>query len=291
MTGQEWANTQGAPTLLIWLREQDMIWRQVAEEVFLALRPLTPKVDVLWVMLNSLGGDLSAAYQITRRLQATAKEVRVVIPRVAKSAATLITLGCHQVVMHPMAELGPIDTQVEIVRTGKVMSRSTLDVMRSLEYLREFAMNSFVRIANFMSFMSSSSRSTPTLEHMAPAAASVMNALIEPIFSQIDPIQMAECSRLLSVSREYGMRLMEASYSKRTQDERDALLKRMSEDYPAHGFIIDVKEAQSLGLNAREATEQELNLLDLGVTFAGGKGRSVRLFQPEGAQPASATAR
>ncbi|MFP2960512.1 SDH family Clp fold serine proteinase [Myxococcus sp. 1LA] len=278
---QLWANSHGAPTLTIWLRDQDSIRRGIAEEVFRELQPLSTPVDELWVMLNSVGGDLNGAYQIARRLQSTAKTVRVVIPRMAKSAATLITLGCHEVVMHPLAELGPIDTQTDVLRAGKRMMRSTLDVMRSIEYLREFAMNSYVRVAKFLVDYSATTPYQLPIEQATPSAATVMNALVEPIFSQIDPIQMAECYRLLDVSREYGRRLMSVSYTTMAEGKREDLLSKMAEGYPAHGFIIDFKEAEELGLRSREATPDERTLLDFGVIFAGDRVRSIKLYQPQ----------
>ena len=47
--------------------------------------------------------------------------------------------------MHPLAELGPLDAQVETVRGKQRTMRSTLDAIKSLDYLRTFAVDTFDR--------------------------------------------------------------------------------------------------------------------------------------------------
>ncbi len=276
MAGQAWATHANAPTLVIWLRDEDMITRRTAERVFTALQPLASPVPHLWVILNSLGGVLHGAYHIARRLQAAADQVHVVIPRMAKSAATLITLGCHEVVMHPMAELGPIDTQTAVVRDDTIRQLSTLDALKSLEYLREYAVSSFTEVAESLAEM----HSELTFKASSTIGASVMRGLVDPLFSRIDPIQVGEIFRALDVSREYGKRLVTHSYGKLSEDERERLVRTLAEDYPAHGFVIDLEEARLLGLNVRETTSKERGIVDFGVNFAEGRAQLVKLYQP-----------
>lgn len=275
LAARAWTARTQMPTLVIWLPGYEEITRAVAEEVFLALRKLEGVPETLWVMLNSLGGDLSAAYQIARQLQLRSKRVHVLVPRRAKSAATLITLGCHEVVMHPMAELGPIDTQVTVVRDGTKVSRSTLDGLKSLEYLREFAVTQYVRTLWML-------RETEnmTVEGASRLATGVMSALADPLFGRIDPLQMGEFFRLLETSREYGRRLLEVSYADKSAAERRQLLAAFVESYPAHGFIIDVVEARAMGLRASMADEGQRTILDFSIAFGEGRGRVVDLFLP-----------
>lgn len=270
MGAQMWAERMKAPTLMMWLNEDEEIDRGLSENVFFALGRLESKPEVLWVMLNSRGGDLSAAYQITRRLQAAAKRVHVVIPRMAKSAATLIALGCHEVVMHPMAELGPIDTQISVVRNGAQAQRSTLDGLKSLEYLREYGIETFARTVWLLRDMGL------TTQVASKLADDVMSAITGPIFGKIDPVQMGEVYRRLDTSREYARRLLAHSYDEMPVPQRTRLLKKFVEGYPAHGFIIDVDEAKELGLRAAEANGAQRQVLDFSVAFSG-SGRLVDL--------------
>jgi ClpP class serine protease len=65
----------------------------------------------LHLMLNSLGGDGEAAIRLVRSAQERCRKLTVVIPDQAKSAATLIALGAHSLIMGPASDLGPIDPQ------------------------------------------------------------------------------------------------------------------------------------------------------------------------------------
>ncbi len=69
-----------------------------------------PAID-LHLLLRSLGGDGETAIRLVRSAQSRCRELTVIIPDQAKSAATLLTLGAHHILMSPMSDLGPIDPQ------------------------------------------------------------------------------------------------------------------------------------------------------------------------------------
>ena len=64
------------------------------------------------LMLASPGGDGEAAVRLARSMQARCRELTVIIPTEAKSAATLLALGAHRIVMAPYSDLGPVDPQL-----------------------------------------------------------------------------------------------------------------------------------------------------------------------------------
>ena len=65
----------------------------------------------LHLMLHSPGGDGETAIRIVRAAQSRCKELTVIVPDQAKSAATLLSLGAHHIMMGPASDLGPIDPQ------------------------------------------------------------------------------------------------------------------------------------------------------------------------------------
>ncbi len=70
------------------------------------------------LVLNSPGGDGLAAERIINIIRSFSRNnFEVIIPHMAKSAATMISLGAKNVVMSDTSELGPIDPQV-IIREG-----------------------------------------------------------------------------------------------------------------------------------------------------------------------------
>ena len=66
------------------------------------------------LLLDSPGGDGEVAIRIVRAAQSRCKELTVIVPDQAKSAATLLSLGAHHIVMGPASDLGPIDPQFYI---------------------------------------------------------------------------------------------------------------------------------------------------------------------------------
>ena len=77
------------------------------EEVLLDAEPAKD----LHLVLVSPGGYGDAAIRLVRGAQARCRELVVLVPDQAKSAATLFALGAHRIVMGPMSDLGPIDPQ------------------------------------------------------------------------------------------------------------------------------------------------------------------------------------
>ncbi len=66
----------------------------------------------LTLIINSLGGDPLGAERIVRVCREYTKgDFDVMVPRSAKSAATMICLGANKIYMGPTSELGPIDPQ------------------------------------------------------------------------------------------------------------------------------------------------------------------------------------
>lgn len=68
------------------------------------------------VMPYSPGGLPEAADSIVHILRSKFDHVRFIIPSVAKSAATMIALSGHELLMEHNAELGPIDPQFRLVK-------------------------------------------------------------------------------------------------------------------------------------------------------------------------------
>ncbi len=63
------------------------------------------------LILHSRGGSIEPAYLISKTCRENSQEFSVAVPRRAKSAATLISLGAKSIHMGHMSELGPIDPQ------------------------------------------------------------------------------------------------------------------------------------------------------------------------------------
>ncbi len=66
----------------------------------------------LHILLSSPGGDGEVALRMVRAMQQCCRELTVVVPDMAKSAATILCLGADHILMGPSGDLGPIDPQM-----------------------------------------------------------------------------------------------------------------------------------------------------------------------------------
>lgn len=88
----------------------------------------------LHLMLCSPGGDGEVAIRLARMAQAACDSFVVVVPEIAKSAATILTLGADEVIMGPTSDLGPIDPQIFLPDRGFVSAKDLIaSVTRAIE--------------------------------------------------------------------------------------------------------------------------------------------------------------
>jgi len=78
--------------------------------------------DQINLLLHSPGGDGTIVEKMVdmcrSHLSGQNRKLRVIVPNIAKSAATVLALGADQILMGYCSELGPIDPQVPIVVSG-----------------------------------------------------------------------------------------------------------------------------------------------------------------------------
>jgi len=80
----------------------------------------------MYIIIESPGGDINVAIKIVKMLRAAFPEgFSIIVPNIAKSAATMLVLGADEVIMGPSSELGPIDPQI-IVLTGNPQQPTTI---------------------------------------------------------------------------------------------------------------------------------------------------------------------
>jgi hypothetical protein len=73
-----------------------------------------PEKD-LHILLWSPGGDGETAIRLVRIAQSRCRELTIVVPDQAKSAATLLAIGAHHIMMGPASDLGPVDPQFKLL--------------------------------------------------------------------------------------------------------------------------------------------------------------------------------
>jgi len=180
----------------------------------------TSSVDVL---IHSSGGDALAAWKLMSVLRERFDQVSVLVPFMAFSAATIFALGADEIVMHPHASLGPIDPQMTIALPEG--SR------------REF---SYEDVGAFLRFLAEDVRITEQVH---------VSAIVDRLFSAVDPLNVGAARRASELSSSVGERLL-LMHMKSVEDRARA--KQIAEDlnksFFAHGDAVSKSRAQALKL-------------------------------------------
>lgn len=91
-----------------------------------------PSVD-LHMILDSPGGDGEVAVRMARSAQRRCNEFTVIVPDMAKSAATILAMGAHHILMGPASDLGPVDPQFQLGNDGGVALVAAKDIIAAVE--------------------------------------------------------------------------------------------------------------------------------------------------------------
>ena len=189
------------------------------------------------------------------------EDIEVLVPNIAKSAATFFCLAADSIYMGRHGELGPLDPQM-LDRTGSARPVSALESFHSLEHLLNYSIDSLYGIVQLLQTMSP--MDTP---NALERSHQLFAAIASPLYSQVDPHELGESGRALQESEEYAIRVMERwGYADISEDTRQQIARRLVRDYPTHGFVIDLVEAQTIGLKA-EPMEAESDAICQAIIY------------------------
>jgi membrane-bound ClpP family serine protease len=180
------------------------------DRVFEALTAENPARDhdVLLVLLSS-GGSIEPAYQISKLCKQYSKTKFVVtVPRQAKSAATLISLGADEIHMGPLGQLGPIDPQL-----GSLPALGVSQALQSIAQLSQQYPGSSEMFARYL----------------------VMALTVE---------QIGYSQRVCESAAQYAERLL-ATKKKKLPKPASVIANELVHEYKDHGFVIDLDEART----------------------------------------------
>jgi ATP-dependent protease ClpP protease subunit len=179
-------------------------------------------VENLDLFLVSFGGDIDSAFKIVSLCRQHCKKFSVIVPFLAKSAATLLSLGSDEVVMGPISELGPIDPQIRHPENG---------IWGPAQALRDFL--------RFVENRVSTSKDP------------VLTAnLLMPIIEKLDPWVLGNFERSNMVAVQYAEKLLGKYMLNGEPNEKvKEMTKKLTEGYYSHGYGIDVDESKDIGIN------------------------------------------
>ncbi len=179
----------------------------------------------LCLMLNSIGGDTIAAERIVQTCRVYAKGTfEVLVPRRAKSAATIIALGADRILMGETSALGRIDPQVVISGSDGIESVMPADII----------------IQSYDDLMTK---------------ATCADGRLEPYIQQLSKYDAREIERLrrsVILAEDMAIKLLKSRML--TKVKRDLIKKKIAlflepSMTKAHGRDIYYHDVQQIGLN------------------------------------------
>ena len=186
----------------------------------------TKKIDLF---LFSYGGAVDTAYKVVTLIREFCDEFAVIVPFVAKSAASMLVLGADEVVMGPISELGPIGPLVVHPLYREILI-PVQAVWHCLDYLQRLIIDSY-----------------------DPEVASV---IVTPLLNKLDPWLIGDYEKTLKASRQYAETLLSHYMLKDDPERVLSVTQALTEGYFSHEYPIGRREAKELGLKVTEANDE-----------------------------------
>lgn len=209
----------------------------VVDDIFQDLRTKYKECNGrLNIIVDSGGGDIDAAYNLAMLFRKYGTiELNFIVPRWAKSAATLLVCSGDKIFMSPIAELGPLDPQITQFNLleGRIERFSPLHIEATLNMIRQEFEKGNDKFAQ---------------------------GLMERLQF---PLTLGGFIKYHEIGEQYLVKLLETRMftgGKKTGDAK-AIAKILNKGYADHGFCINIDEAKSIGLEVRDLEGEELGVV------------------------------
>lgn len=195
------------------------------------------------LLVHSPGGDGTICEKIVdicrSHLVGNNRKFRVIVPNVAKSAATILALGTDEIIMGYTSELGPIDPQVPIVVSGTTQWVSAFSFVEARDKLLE-------------QITKATKKKEPTVGLLTQLAG-----LNVPFTDEMEnQIQFAKKTAITLLNK-YMLAPIHTKPVQRHKESIGIAEKLLSKVvFPTHGYYISGQTAKEMGL--------QIELLDKG---------------------------
>ena len=224
---------RGRPCYPLLLGDQN-IGRGLVDKVYGDLRSQEEPSAQLDVLVDSGGGDIDAAYNLALLFRRYGTDqLTFIVPRWAKSAATLLICGGDEILMTPVAELGPLDPQITQMNPleQRVERFSPLHIESTLQLIRDEFTKGNTQLA-------------------------------EGLMQRLQfPLTLGSFKKSLDIGREYVEKLLASRMLKGDDAAVKGVGEAITSGYADHSWCITIGEAGELGLKASELTADALEVV------------------------------
>ena len=239
--------SRGSKVISLFYPSPSTITRDTVSDVYDLLKSeIKEPVDKLDIIMDSSGGDIDASFHIVKILRRFIKpegELTFIIPRYAKSAATLIACGGDKICMGPTSEIGPLDPQITriSIENGIPVAKesfSPLAISSTIDFLKELIKTGIEEGAE---------------ENMVLAGMLVDKLL---------PLSLGQYLKSLDIGKAYTKKLLSTKMFKGSDEEKiEEISEKLVRGYSHHGYCIDLDEVRDIGLVVEEPDAKEWEVI------------------------------
>ncbi|MEW6717533.1 MAG: hypothetical protein AB1345_08525 [Chloroflexota bacterium] len=232
---KKWIEVRDGIPCLSLLIDPRLIDATLIDDVYDELREnFTEDDGRLDVIVHSGGGDIDAAYNLAQLLRRYgSKHLAFIVPRWAKSAATMLVCAGDKILMTPVAELGPLDPQITEMNPleGRLERFSPLHIDSTLQLIRDEYSSGNAKLA-------------------------------EGLLQRLQfPLTLGKYRWAIKIGREYITKLLSSRMLKNKKDVVEDIAQNLTTGFADHAYCIGLEEAQKLGLAAEELTKEQTDII------------------------------
>ncbi len=195
-------------------------------------------IEKLDIFLCSNGGSGALPWRLVSLFREYAQTLGVILPYRAYSAATMVALGADEIVMHPFAEMGPIDPTVSN-EFNPVDPHTQQRVGISVEDVKAYV--AFVK------------------ESVGIRHEDELIKAIEVLAEKVHPLALGNVERFVSQSRMIARKILLTHMNPSEQHKIEEIVETLASKLYFHGHPINRQEARTeLGLKVAEQLSPEL---------------------------------
>ena len=188
-------------------------------------------------LIVSNGGDPIISLRIMSLLRERFDKISVLLPYVAYSAATVLSLGADEIVMHPYSNLGPVDPQLTVSHKDDSGNQERL----------QFSSEDLV---NYIDFIRKDVGVTDQ-QHLVSS--------VQPLIKDVGSLAIGSAKRGQMLSLALSERMLSSHISDANQVK--TISRALNSSYYHHGYAVGRKEAQEIGLPIEAPDEETETIL------------------------------
>lgn len=190
--------------------------------------------DSLDLVLSTRGGSIASTRRVALLLREFAGHITIVVPHSARSAGTLLCLSADELVLGPLAELGPVDSTMDTQGVPPADAPGNISAQDILAF-RDLAEDWF-----------GIDRAEDRLQVLALLA------------TRIFPTSLSSFYRYDKLVREVATELVAWQLpGQEDADLRDRIVQKLVSGYHSHDFVLSRRDVRALGLRVTDATPEE----------------------------------